>query len=372
MRTRIIIGLALLILVSSSLTYKAFAYYRTINQPPTPTTTITLILPDQEYSLTTAELADLESELVIPIAKNPIPRTSYNTSRGTVQYINPPQEYVINLDNLNSDTRVLGDESSISFVPPYVIRNIQDKNLSAYNRQLHNIHSRPITVSIKNGREFSDITLASTVLRQLINPTTIDSSIPPEIDKPILISYITSRLTAKQKQFFSPQAAYENAQRAINYRFMGDSTNSVILGVDDGPSSRGELPDRYLEVDLSQQKMYFFINSNLYKEYHISTGNDYPTPVGEYHILNKAPKAFSDIYNVWMPYWMGFTYANDVGAYLGLHEIAYAVDDFGKPFYRYGYYIGDTMTGGCIAMEPKDSKEIYDLTVVGMLIRVVR
>ncbi len=72
-----------------------------------------------------------------------------------------------------------------------------------------------------------------------------------------------------------------------------------------------------------------------------------------------------------MPYWMGFTYARDVGAYLGIHEIAYAVNDLGKPFYKHGYYIGDMMTGGCIAMEPKDSREIYNLSDIGMLVRIV-
>jgi lipoprotein-anchoring transpeptidase ErfK/SrfK len=117
--------------------------------------------------------------------------------------------------------------------------------------------------------------------------------------------------------------------------------------------------------------MYFFINHNLYKEYRVSTGAEYPTPVGKYHILNKATKAFSNIYNVWMPYWMGFKYASDIGAYLGIHEIAYAVDSKGKPVYRHGYYIGEMMTGGCIAMEPKDSREIYNLSEVGMLLNIV-
>jgi lipoprotein-anchoring transpeptidase ErfK/SrfK len=152
---------------------------------------------------------------------------------------------------------------------------------------------------------------------------------------------------------------------------MGESTPQV-LGVDDGPSSSGELADRYLEVDLSQQKMYFFIGGKLYKEYQISTGAEYPTPVGEFHILNKAPNAFSSIYNVWMPYWMGFKYANDVGAYLGIHEIAYAVDEKGKRLYHSGNYIGEMMTGGCVAMAPQDSREIYNLSDVGMLVRIIK
>jgi lipoprotein-anchoring transpeptidase ErfK/SrfK len=139
---------------------------------------------------------------------------------------------------------------------------------------------------------------------------------------------------------------------------------SAVLGVDDGPSSDGKL-SAATSKSIFPTKNVFFIDHALYKEYRVSTGFEYPTPVGEFHILNKAPKAFSEIYNVWMPYWMGFKYARDVGAYLGLHEIAYAVDPKGKPVYRHGYYIGEMMTGGCIAMEPKDSREIYNLSEVG-------
>jgi len=243
--------------------------------------------------------------------------------------------------------------------------------LEPYNLRLHNIYQEPLIISLKDGSAIAALSLDPSVIKSILIPTTTQLNVPPYVNQDLLISNITSRLTPKQKKYFNPSVAYINTKNAINLRFMGENA-PVVMGIDDGPSSSGELAPRYLEIDLSQQKMYFFLNHTLYKEYRISTGSDYPTPVGEFHILNKAPKAFSEIYNVWMPYWMGFTYARDVGAYLGIHEIAYAVDPTGKPVYRYGYYIGDMMTGGCVAMEPSDSREIYSLSGVGMLVRVVK
>lgn len=306
----------LIILASTLLTYQVFSFYQ---KPPE--------LIDSDTTITQIVSEDI----------GPPPKVIYNQSLGIVESQDKPE----------------------------LASMLEDFNLA-----LNRIYRYPLNISLKDGSLLTDISLDSQFLRSLLIPTTTELNVPPSINKSLLLSYLDSRLTPKQKQYFNPEFAYENTQKAINLRFMGEAT-PVVLGVDDGPSSSGELARKYLEIDLSQQKMYFFIDNTLFQEYRVSTGAEYPTPIGEYHILNKAPKAFSDIYKVWMPYWMGFTYARDVGAYLGIHEIAYAVNDLGKPFYKHGYYIGDMMTGGCVAMEPSDSREIYDLSDIGMLVRIV-
>lgn len=240
-----------------------------------------------------------------------------------------------------------------------------------FNKRLNKVHRDELYITLKDGSSYTDIALPPSVIRSILIPpvNNLDGG-ELAINSDTLIAYLKPLLTPKQLEYFSPDSVYQNTLLALNSRFNKNST-PIVLGVDDGPTSRGELAGRYLEIDLSQQKMYFFIDQKLFKEYKISTGEEYPTPLGDYTILNKAPLAFSDIYNVWMPYWMGFKYAGDVGAYLGLHEIAYTNKIKGKPVYSHGYYIGDKGTGGCVAMEPKDSKEIYELSPVGMYVRIV-
>lgn len=354
--------------------YLPFKYFLSITPPieeVDPNPAITLIFPDQEYVISARDLETNETELIIPTLDSTIPRISYNANLGMLVSIISPQDYVLDFATLRSDFASHSGESPLSFAPAYVLRDRSAGSLSTYNLHLNRIYQNPLSISLKDGSSMTELVLDPYFLRSILVPTSTELNVPPGVKRDELVSYITTRLTPKQKQYFNPLVAYQNTKQAINLRFMGEET-PVVLGVDDGPSSAGELSARYLEIDLSQQKMYFFIDHALYKEYRVSTGAEYPTPLGEYHILNKAPKAFSDIYNVWMPYWMGFTYARDVGAYLGIHEIAYALNDKGKPFYKHGYYIGDMFTGGCIAMEPKDSREIYNLSDVGMLVRIVK
>lgn len=332
---------------------------------------ITLRLPDQKYTISERDLATLKEELIIPSLDSTIPKIVYNKASGIIESVSSPKDYVINTTTLRDQVEKYVTDEISEISPTYISQDRYQKKLTDFNDQLNQAHRTPLTISLKDGGKISELTLDSSFLRQVIKPISTDIVHPIDLDKPALLAYLNSRLTTKQKKYFNPTVAYQNTKDALNSRFMGNLTPQV-LGVDDGPSSRGELADKYLEVDLSQQKMYFFIGGRLYKEYRVSTGEEYPTPVGEFHILNKAPNAFSSIYNAWMPYWMGFKYAGDVKAYLGIHEIAYALDTKGKPVYRHGNYIGEMMTGGCVALERGDSREVYNLSDVGMLVKIIK
>jgi hypothetical protein len=349
----------LIVLVSTFFTYQVFSYSKSDTAPVEDSPSLTLRFPDQEYTISKHDLETSDTVIVIPTRDNATPKISYNRSSGELESIISPQDYIVDVESLRK-----GELS-------YTLRDRYTTSLADFNQKLNQVHHSPLSISLKDGSEMTELTIDTSSLRSFLRPISTDLLYPIDIDKESLIGYISEKLTSKQKKYFNASVAYQNTKNALNLRFMGNET-PVVLGVDDGPTSHGEKSAKYLEVDLSQQKMYFFIDGIFYKEYKISTGIDYPTPVGEFHILNKEPLAFSSIYSVWMPYWMAFKYAGDVGAYLGLHEIAYDLDQKGKPFYKHGYYIGDMMTGGCVAMEPKDSREIYNLSDVGMLIRIVK
>ncbi len=148
-------------------------------------------------------------------------------------------------------------------------------------------------------------------------------------------------------------------------RLEGGQGEVLVLGVDTGPNTDGSVADKYIEVDISQQRLYFFENGEVFKSYPVSTGQYYPTPTGSYKIMNKSEIGYSGIFKVWMPYWMAFDYRKDLGAYLGIHELPYMLIG-GEKIYRFGNYIGTKKTGGCIALSPGDSKEVYDKTNTGM------
>jgi|GEM_PF-1764464 len=141
--------------------------------------------------------------------------------------------------------------------------------------------------------------------------------------------------------------------------------NEEILGIiDEGPNSDGTLAKKYIEVDLTQQKMYLFQNGIMKKVYAISSGLEYPTPVGKFIIFNKATNAYSNIYHVWMPYWLGFYVDPKLHASLGIHELPYWWSR-GIKMRKPRENIGSPHTGGCIALDIGKAKEVYTFADIG-------
>jgi hypothetical protein len=228
-----------------------------------------------------------------------------------------------------------------------------DKQLMAVNERLVSISERPWTIGglQVSGRDilrYSDISID------------IDGYMAIKVRSDDIPIRLRNRLGETQIEY-----AMEEILRA---EMFSGSFGRLAWGADDGPNTRGEYGD-YMEVDLSSQKLYLFRGGKVEKSYKISSGKEYKTPPGDYSIVNKIPLAYSTIYEAWMPYWMAFSYQGDVEAWLGVHEIAYHLKD-GQRTYPFGDYIGEEGTGGCVALSPGDSKDLYDRVEVGMKILV--
>ena len=110
--------------------------------------------------------------------------------------------------------------------------------------------------------------------------------------------------------------------------------------------------------------LYTFKGGKLLKSYRASTGLDYPTPIGTFTVLNKTGLGFSNIYQSWLPYWMGFSYSSELGAYFGIHEQPYTLDEAGRQI-RQKDFIGKPNTGGCVGLAPGAALEVYRFADIG-------
>jgi len=112
-----------------------------------------------------------------------------------------------------------------------------------------------------------------------------------------------------------------------------------------------------IEVDLKTQKMTYYVGGQIWKQFTVSSGKaSMPTPKGKFKIINKSPKAWSNEFKLWMPYWLGL----DKGEF-GIHEL---------PVWPSGYreganHLGIPVSHGCVRLGIGPAKYLYDRLAVG-------
>jgi len=236
-----------------------------------------------------------------------------------------------------------------------------EKKVQEVNNKLSTIYRLPIEIIIEGTNEIIEIGSQDILSLFGVEYSEDLRNVQFTVDKNSLSRF----LATTPMRTISVDWASKKIKDTLVQRYDDGVITPVVLGIDTGPNTDGTLAKKYIEVDISQQKLYFFEGGEIFKSYSVSTGLGYATPTGKYKVRNKSPMGFSGIFNVWMPWWMAFDYRNDIGAYLGIHELPYKLIG-GIKIYRFGNYIGTKKTGGCIALSPGDSKEVYDKSFIGM------
>lgn len=254
----------------------------------------------------------------------------------------------------------------LTFTNPIQIRRIGleselEKSATIANRKLTRIIKQPLDLIIET--QGIKLSIDSLDILKIINPIT--EPFNPNFDIQVNKTELSKLLNTYRISNLSLGWVSKEIKDTLTKRQTSLQVEPIVLGADTGPNSDGTFANKYLEVDISQQKLFFFENGDLFKSYPVSTGLNYPTPPGNYKIKNKSPLGYSAIFSVWMPWWMAFDYRQDIDAYLGIHELPYQLKN-GEKVYRFGNYIGNPKTGGCVALAPGDSKEVYDKSFPGM------
>jgi lipoprotein-anchoring transpeptidase ErfK/SrfK len=99
----------------------------------------------------------------------------------------------------------------------------------------------------------------------------------------------------------------------------------------------------------------------------VSTGRNGSTYAGDFSILDKIPNAWSAPWGFWMPYWMGIYY---VGSNLenGFHSLPVLTN--GEQIW--GDEIGVPITYGCVVLNPKDMKRLFNWAEIGTAVTIRR
>ena len=115
---------------------------------------------------------------------------------------------------------------------------------------------------------------------------------------------------------------------------------------------------KYIDVNLATQIMTIFENGILIDTYLISSGKrGMETPTGTHQIYNKAPRAYSKAYGLYMPNWMAIV----ADGKFGIHEL---------PEWPGGYkeganHLGIPVSHGCMRLGVGFAKTVYDFAEIG-------
>lgn len=123
---------------------------------------------------------------------------------------------------------------------------------------------------------------------------------------------------------------------------------------------------RYIDVNLEAQITTLFENGDFVSSFVNSAGaEDTPTPTGRFEIYNKDPYALSEMFQVYLPFWMAFT---EDGEY-GFHDLIVWPEGHeerpggGKESEA---SIGNAVSPGCVRHDAENSKFIYEWADVGI------
>jgi len=287
----------------------------------------------------------------------------------TVSYVAPQQRFNILTKRFQHVLKEeFGKRPMQILVPLQTATSTIAESVLAANTKLSASYTQPLTIVILIYDTQWFITLSSEDLkRYTITNIEVDTGrIDFSINETLFIPDVHKALSAFGDTYPDavPMRIRDEIIYALKKRYEGTSIESVTIHTDTGPNTDGKKANKYIEIDISQQKLFAFENGMLVYTYRVSTGKDYPTPIGEFSIQNKNGLAYSQIYNVWMPYWMGFTYSAEINASFGIHELPYYYSGENK-IHRPNKFIGAPNTGGCVALDIGDAKSVYEFADIG-------
>jgi hypothetical protein len=126
--------------------------------------------------------------------------------------------------------------------------------------------------------------------------------------------------------------------------------------------------DKYVEIDISDQRLKYYLNGFELLDYPISSGKpSTPTRLGEFQVISKYPIAYGGIPGqAWkMPYFIGFYKSGNLEN--GIHELPFING------YREGERsLGRAVSHGCVRLAIGPAEELYNYVSIGTKVFVTK
>ncbi len=181
-----------------------------------------------------------------------------------------------------------------------------------------------------------------------------------QIKSPRLI-YVGQRLYLPKEADSKPKPAQDNAAAANTAPAEAEESATAAEG-----ASANKARGKVIYVSLSKQRLWAYENGKLIYNYLVSTGlAERATKPGTFRVKSKLPEAWSNVWQLRMPFWLGIY---DVGRVEnGIHAM---------PMRRNGrlvrWALGSPGSFGCVVLDTKAASNLYKWAPIGTLVVIRR
>jgi len=156
-----------------------------------------------------------------------------------------------------------------------------------------------------------------------------------------------------------------NGLYSPNLVYAGQRLSIPSGGTSTAPASPAPVTSKLIEIDLSRQRMTVWENGWVKWRWVCSTGEPGRSTIpGHFKVLNKIPNAYSSLYHLQMPWWLGIYWAGNVQN--GIHAL---------PILPNGQRLWDGLLGrrvsyGCIILDADNARTLYYWADIGTPVNI--
>ncbi len=119
-------------------------------------------------------------------------------------------------------------------------------------------------------------------------------------------------------------------------------------------------PPKRIEINISTQHLYAWKGDKLIYSFPVSTGlRGRDTAAGHYEVLDKVPMAYSSIWRLKMPYWLGIYYVGNIEN--GIHALPIRPDGS----VMWAGLLGQRASYGCVILSTEAARLLYRWAEIG-------
>jgi len=328
--------------------------------------------------------SDTEKKLgeIFPDSKKDAVNASIKIENGKLEIVNESNGSKADINDLAKKVENKLNGSLLGQVQIKKIQsssNFNSKDVEVFKSDIENLVNRQLTLQsnykkiiVKKENLLSFVDLERTILNQKL--TLSDQSITDYLNNDIAKSF---NIAGKSKEISTVDNSviYEGqegqqldvSKSMQNIKNALDNNQKIVtLVMTTSPIKEefispgynvGKYPGKYIEVNLTHQMLYTIDGTQLVNSYKVSTGKwSMPTPIGDYVINNKDPRAYSSKYGLYMPYWMAF-----IGSEYGIHELPEWPDGRKEG----ESHLGTPVSHGCVRLGRGSAEEVYNWSEIG-------